>query len=105
LSFPLGSSLRECLASVGSEPGDVVCISALPPYAFAPARAMCKQIRELFPKLKVVVCVWGFSGDTRKAMARFERTPPDRLSTSIAEAVDHIQGLVRPLPVPEPLVA
>jgi hypothetical protein len=26
----------------------------LPPYAFAPARAMCKQIRELFPKLKLI---------------------------------------------------
>jgi predicted PurR-regulated permease PerM len=101
LSFPLGSSLHECLASMGSDPGDVVCISALPPYAFAPARAMCKQIRELSPKLKVVVCVWGFSGDTHKAMARFERTQPDRLSTSLAEAVEHVQELAGP----EPLVA
>jgi predicted PurR-regulated permease PerM len=104
LSFPLGSSLHECLASIASNPGDVVCISALPPYAFAPARAMCKQIRELSPKLKVVVCVWGFSGDTHKAMARFERTQPDRLSTSLAEAVEHVQELVGPVPVPEPLV-
>jgi hypothetical protein len=104
-SFPLGSSLLECLASMGSSPGDVVCISALPPYAFAPARAMCKQMREALPKLKVEVCVWGFSGDTKKAMARFERTQPDRLSTSIAEAVEHVQELVCPLPVAEPLVA
>ena len=97
LSFPLlGSSPNECLASIASDPGDVVCISALPPYAFAPARAMCKQIRERFPKLKVVVCVWGFSGDTHKAMARFERTQPDRLSTSLAEAVEHVQELVHP---------
>jgi predicted PurR-regulated permease PerM len=97
LSFPLGPSMQECLASIGSCPGDVVCISALPPYAFAPARVMCKQIRELFPKLKVVVCVWGFTGDTRKSMARFERTQPDRLSTSIAEAVEHVQELVAPV--------
>jgi hypothetical protein len=105
LSFPLGSSLQECLASIGSDPGDVVCISALPPYAFTPARAMCKQIRELSPKLKVVVCVWGFSGDAQKAMARFERTQPDRLSTSLAEALEDVQELVAPSPVPEPLVA
>jgi hypothetical protein len=46
---------------------------------------MCQQILEPFPKLKVVVCVWGFSGDTQKAKApaRFERTQPDRLSTNI----------------------
>jgi len=106
LSFPLlGSSLNECLSSIDSGPGDIVCISALPPYAFAPARAMCKQIRERFPKLKVVICVWGFSGDSQKAMARFERTQPDRLSTSLAEAVEHVQELVRPKPAATPLVA
>jgi hypothetical protein len=66
---------------------------------------MCKQIRELSPNLKVVVCVWGFSGDTQKAMARFERTQPDRLSTSLAEAVEHVQELVGPAPVPAPVVA
>jgi predicted PurR-regulated permease PerM len=105
LSFPLGSSLNECLESLGSDSGEVVCISALPPYAFTPARAMCKQIRERFPKLKVVVCIWGFGGDTRKAMARFDRTQPDRLSTSIAEAVENVQELVRPQPEAAPLVA
>jgi hypothetical protein len=92
------SSPNEWLAAIDARPSDVVCISALPPYAFAPARAMCKQIRERFPKLKVVVCVWGFSGDTDKAKARFERNQPHRFSISLAEAVAHVQELVRPLP-------
>ena len=48
--------------------------------------------------LKVLVCVWGFTGDTTKAMARFERTGPDRLSTSLAEAIDHIRELTAPVP-------
>jgi hypothetical protein len=72
----------------------VVCISTLPPYAFAPARAMCKQIRERFPKLKVMVCAWGFTGDVQKAKARFERTQPARLSTSLAQAVEHVEELL-----------
>ena len=106
LSFPsAGSSPNEWLALIEAGPSDVVCISALPPYAFAPARAMCKQIRERFPNLKVVVCVWGFSGDTHKAKARFERTQPARLSTSLAEAVEHVQELVRPKAEATPLVA
>ena len=104
LSFPMiGSSLHEVLEAIAAGHSDVVCISALPPYAFAPARAMCKQIRERFPKLKVVVCVWGFSGDVQKAMTRFERAQPDRLSTSLAEAVAHVQELVSPKPAPEVL--
>jgi hypothetical protein len=99
LSFPVvGPSLTEVLALIEAGRSDVVCISALPPYAFSPARAMCRQIRERFPKLKVMVCVWGFSGDTQKAMSRFERTQPDRLSTSLAQAVEHLQELVAPEP-------
>jgi predicted PurR-regulated permease PerM len=99
LSFPIGGpSLSELFALIEAKRGDIVCISALPPYALAPARAMCKQIRERFPRLTVVVCVWGFSGDTQKAKARFERTQPHHVSTSLAEAVDHLEELLRPRP-------
>jgi predicted PurR-regulated permease PerM len=94
LAFPIaGPPPVELIALLEAGGNDVVCISALPPYAFAPARAMCKQIRERFPKLRMVVCVWGFSGDAQKAMSRFERTQPDRLSTSLAQAIEHVQEL------------
>jgi predicted PurR-regulated permease PerM len=97
LSFPIdGPSPNEWMALIEARRSDIICISALPPYAFGPARAMCKQIRERFPKVKVVVCVWGFSGDTLKAKSRFERTQPDRLSTSLAEALEHVEELLRP---------
>jgi predicted PurR-regulated permease PerM len=90
------ASLLEMLALLQTRPDDVICISSLPPYAFSPARAMCKLIRERFPKPKLVVGVWGFSGDTEKAKARFERTQPDRLLTSMAQAIEQIQELIRP---------
>jgi predicted PurR-regulated permease PerM len=106
LSFPIdGPSPHEWMALIEARRSDIICISALPPYAFAPARAMCKQIRERYPKIKVVVCVWGFSGDTQKAKARFERTQPDRLVVSLAEAVEQVQELLRPKPVAPTLVA
>lgn len=97
LSLPIAhASLAEMLALLEIRQDDIICISALPPYAFTPARTMCKLIRERFPKAKVVVGVWGFSGDTEKAKARFERTQPDRLLTSLAQAVEQIQELIRP---------
>ena len=94
LAFPIdGSSPTEWMTLLEVGASDVLCISALPPYAFAPARALCKQVRERFPALKMVVCVWGFSGDRSKAKARFDRTPPDRLCTSLAGALEQIQEL------------
>ncbi|MEO8658996.1 MAG: AI-2E family transporter [Bryobacteraceae bacterium] len=90
------SSRAELLARLAAGQDDLVCISALPPYTFAPARTMCKLIREKFPKLKVVVGVWGFAGDTEKAKARFERAQPDRLVTSMASAIEQIQELHSP---------
>jgi len=96
LSCPLGASRFEMLALLQPGEEDVICISALPPYAFSPARALCKQIRGRYPKVKLVVGVWGFKGDTEKAKARFERTQPDRLLTSLAEAVEHFTEPIRP---------
>src|SRR5581483_11471813 len=96
-SLPIaGASPNEILAAMEAGGNDVVCISSLPPYAFATARALCKQIRERFPNLKVVVGVWGFSGDLEKAAARFERTRPDQLCTSLAAAVEWVQEFAPP---------
>jgi hypothetical protein len=97
LSLPIAhASLVEMLGVLEIRPDDVICISALPPYAFPPARTMCKLVRERFPKVKLVIGIWGFSGDTEKAKARFERTQPDRLLTSLAQAVEQVQELIRP---------
>jgi hypothetical protein len=86
------------LMLVLADPGqdDVICISALPPYAFAPARMICKQMRGRFPRIKLVAGVWGFKGDTEKAKARFERHQPDRLVAGLAQALEQIQDLVGP---------
>jgi hypothetical protein len=97
LSLPIAhTSPAELLALIEKRQDDVICISALPPYAFPPARTMCKLIRGRFPQLTLIVGVWGFSGDTEKAKARFERSQPDRLLTSLAQAVEQIPELIRP---------
>ena len=84
------------IALADPEKDDVICISALPPYAFAPARMICQQMRGRFPRIKLVAGIWGFKGDNEKAKARFERNQPDRLLTSLAQALEQIQDLVSP---------
>jgi len=100
LSFLAGSNFNELIALVTPGPNDVICISALPPYALAPARKMCKQIKARYPAINVVVAVWGFTGDSEKAKASFERTRPDQLFTSLGQTLEYIRQPNGELPAP-----
>jgi hypothetical protein len=92
LSLPLGSPFEEILTHLLPEPQDVVCISALPPFAFAQAHALCQRIRMHLPQIKILAGVWGFPGDPEKAKERFGSTPPDQVVASLAQAVEKIDA-------------
>ncbi len=87
LSFPLDTSTQHMVDIVGPQGDDVFCISALPPFAFARARNLCRQLRERHPRTRIVIGVWGFTGDTGKAIQRFQPSHPDKLVTTLADAV------------------
>jgi predicted PurR-regulated permease PerM len=89
LTFTPDASLQQ-LAFVQPAAGDVFCISALPPFAFAHARTLSHQLRVRFPGIRIVVGVWGYAGETERAMERFQAPRPDRLVTSLADAVQAV---------------
>ena len=72
----------------------------VPQYPSLPARKVCQQLRTRYPDLTLIVCIWGFAGDTEKAKARFERAQPEQLVTSLSQTVELIQNLDR-APRPE----
>jgi predicted PurR-regulated permease PerM len=90
LSLPLGSPFEEILTHLPPEPQDVICISALPPFAFAQSQALCQRVRIHLPQIKILAGIWGFTGDLNKARERFGSTPPDRVVASLAQAVEQI---------------
>lgn len=90
LSLPVGSPVEEILTSLLPEPQDVVCISALPPFAFTQARTLCQRIRIHLPQIRILAGIWGFVGDFDKAKERFGSTRPDRVVASLAQAVEQI---------------
>jgi predicted PurR-regulated permease PerM len=92
VSFPGGAELDEMLHLMAPESCDLICISALQPYAFAPARNVCRRIRSHFPGVPLIVGIWGFAGEPARAMARFDRTPPDYLYTSFEQVIEHIRS-------------
>jgi predicted PurR-regulated permease PerM len=90
LSLPVGSPFEEILTTLLPEAQDVVCISALPPFAFAQARTLCQRIRIHLPQIRILAGIWGFSGDLDKAKERFGSTRPDGVVASLAQAVEQI---------------
>ena len=93
VSFPLDPQMHETLEVLDIGRDDILCISALPPYAFAPARLMAKHLHSRFPKSTIVACIWGFAGEVSKASARFERGSANHLSTSLGDTVAFVRGL------------
>jgi methanogenic corrinoid protein MtbC1 len=90
ISFPTDSTLQRMIRLMEPTENDVFFISALPPFAFMRTRAACSHLQRRFPKTKVVVGIWGFGGDTTRALKRFEPSRPDAVVTSLAAAVEWV---------------
>jgi predicted PurR-regulated permease PerM len=90
VSLPAGAAAAETLTHLLPEEQDVICISALLPFAFAQASALCQRIRAQLPTVRIVVGIWGFSNDFEKAAERFGNTRPDRIVATLADALEQI---------------
>jgi predicted PurR-regulated permease PerM len=90
LSLPVGSPFEEIVKNLPLEPQDVICISALPPFAFAQATSLCQRVRLHLPEVKILAGIWGVSGDLEKAKERFGGARPDTVVNSLAQAVEQI---------------
>jgi hypothetical protein len=79
----------------------IACVSALPPFAVGQARALCKRLRSRFPKMELIVGLWGFAGGVPKAQQRVGPACTDAVCTNFAEAFFQIQRLAESV-VPDP---
>jgi predicted PurR-regulated permease PerM len=87
ISFSLDAAQQQAAGFLNPGENDTFCVSALPPFAFARARTLSRELQMRFPRSKVIVGVWGFTGDTERAMQRFQPAQPNKLVTSLAGAV------------------
>jgi hypothetical protein len=78
------------LGVVAPGPDDVICVSSIPPLAFTHARNLNRRLRSRFPKTKILIGVWGFSGDVERALQRFRPLPPDHLATNLSGALEYL---------------
>jgi predicted PurR-regulated permease PerM len=90
LSFPADADLLHLMQSLKLSQDDVVCISALPPFALSHAKTVCRQLRVHFPQTRIILGVWGFAGDADRALERFQAPRPDCLVTTLEQAISAV---------------
>jgi predicted PurR-regulated permease PerM len=93
--LPLESSER-MLAQISRNKPDIVCISALPPFAIPAARDLYTKIREQNPGQKIAVGLWHFSGDPAQLVRRLGLKEGASAFTTLAEVIQEIQELSTP---------
>jgi predicted PurR-regulated permease PerM len=99
---PLGTA-AEMLAQLKEEKPDVVCISALPPFAIPHARALYFKLRVQDAKLRIIVGLWNFSDDPLKVNRRLGLAEGTRAYATLAELRQALEGAPDAAPVPVPV--
>ena len=90
ISFSLDASLLNTVGLVNPDENDLFFISSLPPFAFARAKTLSRELRSRYPRTKIVIGVWGFAGDQDRALQRFQAPRPEKLVISLSDAVQWI---------------
>lgn len=90
--LPIGP-VSTMLEQVKQLRADVVCVSALPPFAAGKARALCKQLRQRNPKMKIVLGLWDFPGGVAKAQEKVGVNCADAIEIAVTQIVSLIEGL------------
>lgn len=91
-------SAERMIARILREKPDVVCISALPPFAIPAVRALYGRMNAQNPKQKVLVGLWHFSGDSTKLGRRLALKEDSRAFTTLAELVREVQEMSSAIP-------
>jgi hypothetical protein len=86
-------SAERIIAQISREKPDVVCISALPPFAIPAVRALYGRMHAQNPNQKVLVGLWHFSGDSTKLARRLALKEDSRAFTTLAELVHEVQEM------------
>ncbi len=86
-------SAERMIAQISKEKPDVVCISALPPFAIPAVRALYGRMHAQNPNQKVLVGLWHFSGDSAKLGRRLALKEDSLAFTTLAELVREVQEM------------
>ncbi len=80
----------EIVVGLASEAETVILLSALPPFAFAQARAVCQRLKACMPNNRIAVGLWNSDEDGEELVERFGSAKPDYVMNRLGQAVTQI---------------
>jgi predicted PurR-regulated permease PerM len=86
VAIPIGSVDRMLAETINAEP-EVVCLSALPPYAISHARGIYRRLRMQKPKIKIIVGLWNYPEDPVKAASEISGGEQKLVCTTLAQTL------------------
>jgi predicted PurR-regulated permease PerM len=93
VAFPVMDSPGKMMASVGCQTEDVVCISAVPPFAAGNARKIARSIEEEANSPTLIAGLWSFERPSEARMQRLAKSLSASVATSLAEAVAQVRAV------------
>jgi hypothetical protein len=87
----------EMVEEVARKNASLVVVSAMPPAAVAHSRYLCKRIHAKYPEMGMIVGLWSFGGDLKKATDRISCVGSVSVMSAMREAMDQIHQQVQPL--------
>jgi predicted PurR-regulated permease PerM len=88
--LPIAAVTPEILARLAKDRNTVVCISALPPFAFTAARNACLRVREQMPQNRILIGLWQTPEETDILKSRFGAARPTAIVSTLSEAISQI---------------
>ena len=94
----------EILDSLAYEPNTVIFISALPPFAFSQARAICQRVRSHLPNNRIIIGLWNPTEDpdqtSELTIERFGPGKPTVVVNTFAQALQQVTSWTQPSILP-----
>jgi predicted PurR-regulated permease PerM len=87
--IPLGRT-NDMVVKTGQASPNIVCISALPPYALSHAKSAYSKLRAHLPEADILLGVWNYRGDLDRLAARVGLTDDHTVAVSLGQALSEI---------------
>lgn len=86
-------AVAEFAKGAGGNTAELVILSALPPFALLPARALCRRLRRSHPRARVVLGIWNSTAPAEKIKERLGPQCSDAVVTSMLELKEQLRDL------------